>query len=128
MLYKGNTMGWAVCKENHSDGVSEHYHMAVKLSAAQCWLGALQVLRSKNNIVANFSSGHCGYVAAYMYVCKNKAVEEVLHSKGHTNLEILGSPCTSHRANHQNHRGNQKSQRSDWHRSVQVFSSKQNKN
>ena len=26
---------WAVCKENHSDGVSKHYHMAVKLSATQ---------------------------------------------------------------------------------------------
>ena len=85
---------WAVCKENHSDAVSKHYHMAVKLSATRRWLGVSQVLRSKCNIVVNFSSEYCGYVAAYRYVCKCKPVEEVLHSEGHINLETVGSPRT----------------------------------
>ena len=85
---------WAICKENHKDAVWKHYHMAVKLSATRRWLGVTQVLRCKNNIVFNFSSEHCGYVAAYRYVCKGKPVEEVLHSEGHINLETVGSPST----------------------------------
>ena len=85
---------WAVCKVNHSDGVSKHCHIAVKLSVTQRWLGVLQVLRSKHNLVVNFSSEHCGYVAAYRHLCKVKPVEEVLHSEGQINLETVGSPST----------------------------------
>ena len=38
---------WAVCKENHSDGVSNH--MAVTLSSTRQWLGVSQVLRNRQH-------------------------------------------------------------------------------
>ena len=74
--------------------MSKHYHMVVKLSATRRWLGLFQVLRSKHNVVVNFSSEYYRYVAAYRYVYNNKPVEEVLHSEGHTTLETKDSPCS----------------------------------
>jgi len=45
-------------------------------------------------LVFLFSSKNCGYVAAYRYVCKDKAKEDVLHSEGHTLLESIHTPKT----------------------------------
>ena len=84
-------MQWAVCLENHSDGLSRHYHMAVKLSGTRRWYAIAKYLYDNCNIAVNFSSEHCGYVAAYRYVCKEKPVSDVLHSKNHPNLSQVGS-------------------------------------
>ena len=85
---------YALCKENHSDGVSKHYHMAAKQRATQLWLVVLKVLSSKHNIVVNFPSEPCECVVAYRHVCKGKPVEEVLNNEGHINLETMDSPRT----------------------------------
>ena len=45
-------------------------------------------------MIVNFSSKHCGYIAAYRYVCKDKTTQDVLYSPNHVNLAKLGSPRT----------------------------------
>ena len=82
---------WAACLESHADGEQKHYHMAIKLSGTRRWQGVSKYLREHHNIVVNFSSDHCDYVAAYRYICKDKPKEQVLHSPDHNNLEVLGS-------------------------------------
>ena len=90
---------WATCIENHTDGKSKHFHMAVKLSATRRWYAVSKYLQDKHKIQVNFSNEHCGYVAAYRYVCKDKDLQEVLHSPGHTNLSQVGSPRTKNAMN-----------------------------
>lgn len=85
---------WATCLENHKDAQHKHYHMAIKLSGTRRWYGVFKYLKDNHDIIVNFSSKHCGYIAAYRYVCKGKPIEEVLHSPGHANLEDIGSPRT----------------------------------
>ena len=84
---------WACCKEPHQDG-GVHYHMAVKLSGTRRWNAVKNYIYQKHGISLHFSSQHCGYVAAYRYVCKDKNVADVLHSPGHSNLTQIGSPKT----------------------------------
>jgi len=88
---KSKVTQWATCIENHADGESKHFHMAVKLSSTRRWKSVFEQLRKSEGINVNFSSKHCGYVAAYRYVCKNKPIEQVLHSEGHSNLSSAGS-------------------------------------
>ena len=45
-------------------------------------------------MIVNFSSKHCGYIAAYRYVWKDKTTQDVLYSPNHVNLAKLGSPRT----------------------------------
>ena len=68
--------------------------MAIKLSNTQRWYGVFKYLKDKHNIIVNFSSKHCGYIATYRYVCKDKTAQDVLHSPSHVNLAKLGSSRT----------------------------------
>ena len=65
--------------------------MAVKLNKTRRWYPVFKYLQDTHNIVVNFSSTHCGYIAAYRYVCKDKPLESVVHSPHHANLATLGS-------------------------------------
>ena len=65
--------------------------MAIKLSGTRRWYGVFKYLKDKNNLIVNFSSTHCGYIAAYRYVWKDKTTQYVLHSPNHVNLVKLGS-------------------------------------
>ena len=85
---------WVACLENHSDKEHKHYHMAIKLSGTRSWYGVFKYLKDKQNIIVNFSSKHCGYIAGYRYVCKDKTIQDVLHSPNHVNLAKLGFPRT----------------------------------
>ena len=90
---------WTACLENHSEKEHKHYHMAIKLSGTRRWYGVFKCLKEKHNIIVNFSKKHCGYIAAYRYVHKNKTTEDVLHSPNHVNLAKLGSPRTKNAVN-----------------------------
>ena len=82
---------WAACLENQSDKEHKHFHMAIKLSCTQRWYEVFKYLKDKHNIIVNFSSKPCGYIAAYRYVCKDKTTQDVLRSPNHVNLAKLGS-------------------------------------
>ena len=85
---------WAACLENHSDKERKHYYMEIKLSGTRRWYGVFKYLKDKHNLIVNFSSKYCGYIAAYRYFCKNKTTQDVLHNLNHVNLAKLGSPST----------------------------------
>ena len=85
---------WTACLENNSNKEHKHYHMAITLSGTRLWYGVSKYLKDKHNIIVNFSSKHCGYIAAYRYVCKDKTTQDVLHSPNRVNLVKLGSPRT----------------------------------
>lgn len=85
---------WACSMENHADNVSKHYHMAVKLSGTRRWNPIKSFLYKQHKISVHFSAKPVGYVAAYRYVCKDKLITEVLHSEGHSDMEVIGSPKT----------------------------------
>ena len=84
---------WACCMEDHADG-GKHYHMAVSLDGTRRWNPVRNSIFKKYGINVHFSSRPHGYVAAYRYVCKNKTLNEVLHSPGHTDMTTIGSPKT----------------------------------
>ena len=81
---------WACCCENHQDG-GEHYHMSINLKSSRRWG---PVKRTFLSMFMHFSIKTFGYVSAYRYVCKNKKLDDVAHSSGHTNMVTLGSPKT----------------------------------
>ena len=85
---------WTACLENHSNKEDKHYHMAITLSGRRLWYGVSKYLKDKHNIIVNFSSKHCGYIAAYRYVCEDKTTQDVLHRPNRVNLVKLGSPRT----------------------------------
>ena len=82
---------WTACLENHSDMEYKHCHMA---NGTRRWYGVFKYLKDKHNIIANFSSKHCGYIAAYRYIYKDKTTQDVIHSPSHVNLVKPGSPRT----------------------------------
>ena len=47
-----------------------------------------------HKVSVNFATKNCVYVAAYRYVCKNKALTDVLHSLGHSDMSNILSPAT----------------------------------
>ena len=79
---------WTACLENHIDMEYKHCHME---NGTRRWYGVFKYLNDKHNIIVNFSSKHCGYIAAYRYIYKDKTTEDVLHSPSHVNLVKLGS-------------------------------------
>jgi len=85
---------WACCQEKHSDG-GTHYRMSVNLSGTRRWQPIKNHVYKNTGVSVNFATKNCGYVAAYRYVCKDKAKEEVLHSEGHTSLEAIHTPKTN---------------------------------
>ena len=84
---------WACCQEKHANG-GTHYHLCVNLSGSRRWNPVKNYIYNKHNISVNFATSNCGYVAAYRYVCKDKAIEEVLHSTNHTDLKSINTPKT----------------------------------
>ena len=90
---KVKVVEWACCRENHADG-GQHYHMSIKLDGSRRWNPIKSFISQRYGIEVHFSAQHCGYVAAYRYVIKNKPITEVLHSPDHTNLNVIGSPKT----------------------------------
>ena len=85
---------WACCQEKHvENGV--HYHMAISLDGTRRWKPIKNLIYENDKISINFATKNCGYVAAYRYVCKNKSIEEVLHSTNHSNLKTIGTPKTA---------------------------------
>lgn len=84
---------YAVCMESHADG-NKHYHMSVKLSKPKKWHPIKNAILRVNGISLHFSAQHLGYVACYRYVRKNKPKDDVLHSAGHPNLDLMGQPRT----------------------------------
>ena len=87
-----SVLEWACCMEDHADGVGKHFHMAVKLNGTRRWRPVKNKIYERHGISVNFATENCGYVAAYRYVCKNKPINEVLHSPDHTNMENIRSP------------------------------------
>ena len=82
---------WACCKELHKDGGS-HYHMSIKLSGPKRWLAAKKSVQESHGAVLHFSKNHDNYYSAYRYLSKTD--KNITHSKGHPNLEQIGSPRT----------------------------------
>ena len=81
---------WACCLEKHSEG-GNHYHLSLKLTGAKRWIEAKRSFEEKHLIIVNFSD-HEGYYSAYCYISKYD--ETVFHSRGHPNLDEVGSPRT----------------------------------
>ena len=84
---------WACCHENHQDG-GAHYHMSINLKSSRRWGPVKRAFLSMYGVSLHFSIKTFGYVAAYRYVCKNKKLDDVAHSSGHTNMVNIGSPKT----------------------------------
>ena len=79
---------WACCKEKHTNG-GTHYHLCVNISGSRRWNPVKNHIYNKHSIAVNFATNNCGYVAAYRYVCKDKPIEDVLHSDNHTDLKTI---------------------------------------
>ena len=79
-----------MCLEKHSEG-GNHYHLSLKLTGAKRWIEAKRSFEEKHGIIVNFSD-HEGYYSAYCYISKYD--ETVFHSRGHPNLDEVGSPRT----------------------------------
>ncbi len=85
---------WACCAESHEDGGS-HFHMSIKLNGSRWWDPIRRFISETHGVNINFSETEkLGYIAAYRYVCKDKPIEEVLHSPNHEELDLIGSPKT----------------------------------
>ena len=84
---------WACCMEDHADG-GKHYHLAILFSGARRWIGIKNSIMQTHGVNLHFSSQHVGYVAAYRYLLKSNAIEDVLHSPGHTDMQTIKRPKT----------------------------------
>lgn len=82
---------WCCSQENHKkSGV--HYHMCLKLSKNQRWLGAKKFLAEKYGISVHFSSVHSNYYTAWKYVTKEDSTP--IESEGHPDLRNSKEPST----------------------------------
>lgn len=96
---------WACCIEPHKDGSNMHYHMAVKFTGARRWKPIWRSIYRKHQISVDFAlDAGSGYIAAYRYVAKNKAKEDILFSDvaAHSKLDSMKSPKTK-KAMNKNH-------------------------
>jgi len=89
---KVKVVQWACCLENHQNG-GDHYHMAIKLSAAKRWKSVKDALAKDSGIQVNFSNKHDNYWTAYQYISKSD--QNVFHSRNHPNLQSASAPRTS---------------------------------
>lgn len=85
---------WVCCMEDHADG-GVHFHMAISFHRSERFAPVKKAFLKKFNVSLHFKLRTLGYVAAYRYVCKDKPVEEVLHSEGHSAMSNIRTPQTS---------------------------------
>jgi len=90
--FKVRPTHWACCLEQHQDGQSVHYHVALALSGPKRWLDAKRRIQAQHGVVVHFAENDGEYHSAYKYVCKSD--NAVFHSEGHPNLAEVGSPPT----------------------------------
>ena len=79
-------------EENHLDGLSTHYHLALKLDRVKRWKAVRKSLEVKYGICVNFSDHHSNYFTAFKYVTKE--YPEYITSPNHPTY--LSSPITKY--------------------------------
>lgn len=84
---------WACCIEDHANG-GKHFHMSIKFFRSQRFKPVKKYFMKKFNVSLHFKMRSIGYVAAYKYVCKQKPVDQVAHSVGHTPMSDIRTPKT----------------------------------
>lgn len=84
---------WACCMEDHVDG-GKHFHMAVSFTSSLRFNPVKKLFLKNFGVSIHFKIKSYGYAAAYKYICKEKPIEEVLHSEGHSPLSRIKTPQT----------------------------------
>ena len=88
---------WVCAQERHRSGQMEgksgvHFHMAIELDKIKRWNTIRRYIKEKWGINVHFSSKHCNYHSAWLYVTKEDG--SYLESPNHPDLTNEGPPQT----------------------------------
>ena len=85
---------WACCIEDHANG-GKHFHVSIKFFRSERFKPVKKYFMKNFNVLLHFKMRSIGYVAAYKYICKDKPVDQVAHSVGHTPMADIRTPKTN---------------------------------
>jgi len=88
---------WVCAQESHGAGRMEgksgvHFHMAIKLNKVKRWNTIRRFIKENCGINVHFSSKHCNYYSAWVYVTKED--DSYVESPNHPDLTNQGPPRT----------------------------------
>jgi len=88
---------WVCAQESHRAGRTEgksgvHFHMAIKLNKVKRWNTIRRYIKENWGINVHFSSKHCNYYSAWVYVTKED--DSYVESPNHPDLTNQGPPRT----------------------------------